>query len=151
MTGPDDEGHGRGRELHGDLPGAWSCHPRRAGLVGVLGILRVVLASARAVAKTRLQTSGVPFYLMVWLSFPIFNVLLIALIYRDNPTLRNYAIVAGAGLALLFGMVFNASEILDRERQTGTLGNLFVAPHRGSAGSAGSSCSRSRSRCDRPP
>ena len=25
-------------------------------------------------------------------------------------------------------MVFNASEILDRERQTGTLGNLFVAP-----------------------
>ncbi len=88
----------------------------------------MVLGSARAVAKTRLQTSGVPFYLMVWLSFPIFNVLLIALIYRDDPTLRNYAVVAGAGLALLFGMVFNASEILDRERQTGTLGNLFVAP-----------------------
>ncbi len=95
---------------------------------GTLGILRVVLGSARAVAKTRLQTSGVPFYLMVWLSFPIFNVLLIALIYRDSPTLRNYAVVAGAGLALLFGMVFNASEILDRERQTGTLGNLFVSP-----------------------
>jgi ABC-2 type transport system permease protein len=90
--------------------------------------MRVVLGSARAVAKTRLQTSGVPFYLMVWLSFPIFNVLLISLIYRNNPTLQSYAIIAGAGLALLFGMIFNASEILDRERQTGTLGNLFVAP-----------------------
>ena len=95
---------------------------------GARAILRVVLGSARAVAKTRLQTSGVPFYLMVWLSFPIFNVLLIALIYRNNPTLQSYAIIAGAGLALLFGMLFNASEILDRERQTGTLGNLFVAP-----------------------
>jgi ABC-type polysaccharide/polyol phosphate export permease len=91
-------------------------------------ILRVVLGSARAVAKTRLQTSGVPFYLMVWVSFPIFNLLLIALIYRDDPPLRNYAVIAGAGLALLFGMQFNASEILDRERQKGTLGNLFVAP-----------------------
>jgi ABC-2 type transport system permease protein len=91
-------------------------------------ILQVVLGSARAVGKTRLQTSGVPFYLMVWLSFPIFNLLLIALIYRHDPSLRNYAVIAGAGLALLFGMQFNASEILDRERQTGTLGNLFVAP-----------------------
>lgn len=95
---------------------------------GPLAVMRVVLGSARAVAKTRLQTSGVPFYLMVWLSFPIFNVLLVALIYRDSPSLRNYAVIAGAGVALLFGMQFNASEILDRERQTGTLGNLFVAP-----------------------
>jgi ABC-2 type transport system permease protein len=94
---------------------------------GPLAILRVVLGSARAVAKTRLQTSGVPFYLMVWLSFPIFNLLLIALIYRNDPSLRNYAVIAGAGLALLFGMQFNAAEILDRERETGTLGNLFVA------------------------
>lgn len=95
---------------------------------GPLAVLRVVLGSARAVAKTRLQTSGVPFYLMVWLSFPVFNVLLVALIYRNDPSLRDYAIIAGAGLAMLFGMQFNASEILDRERQTGTLGNLFVAP-----------------------
>lgn len=95
---------------------------------GPIAVLRVVLASARAVAKTRLQTSGVPFYLMVWLSFPIFNLLLVALIYRADESLRNYAVIAGAGLALLFGMQFNASEILDRERQIGTLGNLFVAP-----------------------
>ena len=39
-----------------------------------------------------------------------------------------YAIVAGAGTALLFGLVFNGGEILDGERQRGTLGNLFLAP-----------------------
>jgi ABC-2 type transport system permease protein len=65
---------------------------------------------------------------MVWLSFPLFNLLLVALIYRADPALRNYAVIAGAGMALLFGMQFNAAEILDRERQLGTLGNLFVAP-----------------------
>lgn len=84
--------------------------------------------AARAIAKTRLQTSGVPFYLMVWLSFPIFNLILVALVYRDDPGLRNYAIVGGAGMALLFGMQFNAGEILDGERQRGTLGNLFLSP-----------------------
>lgn len=100
----------------------------RPASFGTAAVIRVVLASARAVAKTRMQTSGLPFYLLVWLSFPIFNLLLIALIYRDDPSLRNYAVIAGAGLALLFGMQFNASEILDRERQSGTLGNLFVSP-----------------------
>jgi ABC-2 type transport system permease protein len=94
----------------------------------MLAILRVVLASAKTVGKTRLQTSGIPFYLMVWLSFPLFNLLLVALIYRADPALRNYAVIAGAGMALLFGMQFNAAEIIDRERQLGTLGNLFVAP-----------------------
>lgn len=84
--------------------------------------------AARAIAKTRLQTSGVPFYLMVWLSFPIFNLVLVALIYRADPALRDYAVIGGAGMALLFGMQFNAGEILDGERQRGTLGNLFLSP-----------------------
>jgi ABC-2 type transport system permease protein len=100
----------------------------RPASFGMLAILRVVPASAKTVGKTRLQTSGIPFYLMVWLSFPLFNLLLVALIYRADPALRNYAVIAGAGMALLFGMQFNAAEILDRERQLGTLGNLFVAP-----------------------
>lgn len=78
--------------------------------------------------KTRLQTSGLGFYALVWLGFPIFNLLTIALIYRDNPALRDYAVVGGAGMAMLFGMQFNAAEILDGERQRGTLGNLFLAP-----------------------
>ncbi|MDP9317722.1 MAG: ABC transporter permease [Actinomycetota bacterium] len=97
-------------------------------MFGPIGILRVVTGAARAIAKTRLQTSGVPFYLMVWLSFPIFNLLLVALIYRADPALRNYAVIGGAGMALLFGMQFNAGEILDGERQRGTLGNLFLSP-----------------------
>ncbi len=93
-----------------------------------VAVLRVVTGAARAIAKTRLQTSGVPFYLMVWLSFPIFNLLLVALIYRADPSLRNYAVIGGAGMALLFGMQYNAGEILDGERQRGTLGNLFLSP-----------------------
>ncbi len=100
----------------------------RLASFGPIGTLRVVTGAARAIAKTRLQTSGVPFYLMVWLSFPIFSVLLVELIYRDHAALRNYAIIGGAGMALLFGMQFNAGEILDGERQRGTLGNLFLSP-----------------------
>ncbi len=95
---------------------------------GPLGILRVVTGAARAIAKTRLQTSGLPFYLMVWLSYPVFSLLLVALIYRADPALRDYAIIGGAGMALLFGMQYNAGEILDGERQRGTLGNLFLSP-----------------------
>lgn len=93
-----------------------------------MALLRVMTGAARAIAKTRLQTSGVPFYLMVWLSFPIFNLVLVALIYRADPALRDYAVIGGAGMALLFGMQFNAGEILDGERQRGTLGNLFLSP-----------------------
>lgn len=95
---------------------------------GPRSLLRVCTGAARVIARTRLHTSGVPFYLMVWLSFPIFNLILVALVYRDDPTLRNYAIIGGAGMALLFGMQFNAGEILDGERQRGTLGNLFLSP-----------------------
>jgi ABC-2 type transport system permease protein len=109
----------------------------RLSTFGPLAVLRVVTEAARTIAKTRLQTSGVPFYLMVWLSFPIFNLLLVALIYRADPSLRNYAVVGGAGMALLFGMQFNAGEILDNERRRGTLGNLFVAPAPRSAWLAG--------------
>lgn len=95
---------------------------------GPASLLRVVVGGAQTIARTRLQTSGVPFYLLVWLSFPIFNLLLVALIYRADPSLRSYAIIGGAGMAMLFGMQFNAGEILDGERRRGTLGNLFVSP-----------------------
>lgn len=94
----------------------------------LLALFRVVTGAARTIAKTRLQTSGVAFYLLVWLSFPLFNLFLIAMIYRNDPALRDYAIIGGAGMALLFGMQFNAGEILDHERRRGTLGNLFLSP-----------------------
>jgi ABC-2 type transport system permease protein len=89
---------------------------------------RAALAAAGAVARTKVQTTGPFFYALIWLSFPVFNLFLVALVYRGNAQLQNYAIVAGAGMAMLFGMQFNACEILDGERQRGTLGNLFLAP-----------------------
>ena len=89
---------------------------------------RIVAAAALAVGRTKLQTSGPIFYALVWMMMPVFTLMIMGLIYRENQTLRDYAIVGGAGLALLFGMLFSASEILDEERQRGTLGNLFLAP-----------------------
>jgi hypothetical protein len=54
--------------------------------------------------------------------------LLVIFIYRDNPALRDYAIIGGIGVALLFGMQYNAGQILDEQRLEGTLGNLFASP-----------------------
>ncbi len=91
-------------------------------------IARVVTAAAYAVGRSKVQTSGLLPYALVWLMFPVFNLMIVGLIYRENQVLRDYAIVGGAGLALVFGMLFSAGEILDEERQRGTLGNLFLAP-----------------------
>lgn len=102
--------------------------PAAPAAFGVLATLRVVTAAAQASAATRIRTSGVLFYLMVWVSFPLFNLFMVALIYRADPSLRNYAIIGGAGMAFLFSMQFNAAEILDGQRSRGTLGNLFLAP-----------------------
>lgn len=96
--------------------------------LGVAASLRLIVSAARSTAKQRIRTTSPVFYLLVWLGFPVFSVLLVVLIYRGNDSLRDYAVVAGAGLALLFGMQFNAAEILDGERQRGTLGNLFISP-----------------------
>ncbi len=91
-------------------------------------VARIVLETALAVGRTKVFSSGPLFYALVWMMYPIFNLLLVGLIYRDNEQLRDYAIIGGACLALLFAMLYNAGEILDTERQRGTLGNLFLAP-----------------------
>lgn len=91
-------------------------------------ILGVVAETFRATAWQNVLRRGIVAYAMIWLSFPVFNVLINALIYRDAPALRNYGIIGGAMLAFLFAMLFNAGEILDRERQRATLSNLFLAP-----------------------
>src|SRR5262245_7368026 len=90
--------------------------------------MRIALTTANATGQTKIKSTGLGFYAMIWLSFPLFNLFLVALIYRGNPQLRDYAIIGGAGMAMLFGMQFNAGEILDSERRRGTLGNLFLAP-----------------------
>lgn len=89
--------------------------------------VRVALAAALATGRNKIVPAPF-FYFLVWLTFPIFNLLIVGLIYQNNRELRDYAIVGGAGVALLFIMLFNASEILDNERQRGTLGNLFLTP-----------------------
>lgn len=89
---------------------------------------RLVLYVAVSTARHRLRTAGLFFYVLVWVTPSLFSALTVALIYRSSPGLQEYAIVAGAGLALLFGMQYNAGQILDEERQRGTLGNLFVSP-----------------------
>lgn len=99
--------------------------PPQQPLTAILG---VVGETFRATARQNVLRRGIVAYALMWLSFPIFNVLINALIYRDAPALRDYSIIGGAMLAFLFAMLFNAGEILDRERQRATLTNLFLAP-----------------------
>ncbi len=83
---------------------------------------------AQSAARQRIRTSGIFFYALVWMAAPLFGALTVVFIYRASPDLRDYAIVAGAGLSLLFGMQYNAGEVLDEERRRGSLGNLFASP-----------------------
>ncbi len=100
----------------------------QAGGFGMEKYMRIIGEIAWTIGKTRIQGMGLIPYTLVWISFPVFQLLLLALIYRENRELLNYAVIAGSGAALLFAMLFNAGEILDTERQRGTLGNLFLAP-----------------------
>ena len=88
----------------------------------------VMTATAMTIAKTRIQGMGVVGYTFTWLTFPLMQMLLLAFIYRENQDLLEYAVIAGAGMAMLFALIFNGGEILDTERSRGTLGNLFLAP-----------------------
>jgi len=95
---------------------------------GLPKYVRIVREIAWTVARSRIQGMGPVPYALTWICFPLFQLLLLTLIYRENQELLDYAVVAGAGSALLIAMTFNAGEILDRERELGTLGNLFLAP-----------------------
>ncbi|HEY8456739.1 MAG TPA: ABC transporter permease [Actinopolymorphaceae bacterium] len=89
---------------------------------------RIVLESALAAGRTKILTTGPFFYVLVWMMVPVFNLLIVGLVYSDNRALLDYAIVGSACLALLFGMIFSASELLDVERGRGTLGTLLLTP-----------------------
>jgi ABC-2 type transport system permease protein len=84
--------------------------------------------TALMIGRTRIQGMGVLGYCLTWMTLPLMQVLLLSFIYRENRELLEYAVVAGAGMGLLFGLVYNGGEILDNERGRGTLGNLFLAP-----------------------
>ena len=101
---------------------------QRGPSFGLLEYLRIVREIAWTVARSRIQGMGPIPYALTWICFPLFQLLLLTLIYRENQDLLNYAVIAGSGTTLLIAMTFNAGEILDRERELGTLGNLFLAP-----------------------
>jgi ABC-2 type transport system permease protein len=88
----------------------------------------VIYATAVACGKNKISQSGPLFYILVWLSFPVFGLLTAALIYKNDVELRDYAIVAGSAVSFIFLMLYGASSVLDNERQRGTLGSLFLAP-----------------------
>jgi len=90
--------------------------------------LRLIWDTVGMVAKMRIQGMGVPGYFLTWLTLPLMEMLLLAFIYQNDRELLEYAVVASAGLAILFALIFNGGEILDGERRRGTLGNLFLAP-----------------------
>jgi ABC-2 type transport system permease protein len=96
--------------------------------MGVTTSLRLVGYVAWARAMQRIRLNSLFFYLLVWTAPSIFSALTVVFIYRGSPDLRDYAIVGGAGLSLLFAMQYNAGQALDEARRVGTLGNLFVSP-----------------------
>lgn len=98
-------------------------HPRSIG-----NTLRVANLTATNLLKVKIQSLTPPFYLLTFCGLPIFSLILTALIYRENDTLRDYAVVAGAGTSFLFIMLFSGGENLEGERQRGTLASLFIAP-----------------------
>ncbi len=94
----------------------------------VLGPLRITIATAVNIIRIKIQALTLPFYVLTFLGLPFFELVLVALIYRDNHDLRNYAVVAGTGTALIFAMLFSGGENLEGERSRGTLGGLFISP-----------------------
>lgn len=88
----------------------------------------VIWETTIMIARTRIQGMGVIGYAITWLTLPLLEMVFLAFIYVNDRELLEYAVVAGAGMAMLFALIFNGGEILDGERRRGTLGNLFLAP-----------------------
>ena len=102
--------------------------PRAVERMSVVTLLRMLVSVAHSTAMQRIRRNGLFFYALVWTGPAVFGTLLVIFIYRDSPALRDYAIIGGVGVALLFGMQYNAGQILDEQRLEGTLGNLFASP-----------------------
>jgi ABC-2 type transport system permease protein len=59
---------------------------------------------------------------------PVFELTTMSLIYRDRPDLLSYSVVGVAAAMFIFSGIYYLGEILDRERISGTLPALFLAP-----------------------
>ena len=90
---------------------------------------RAVVASWWAKSVERWRHAGLLGYLLIWMLRPLFDLIIVALIYADaRPDLARYTVVTIAAQSLIFTSIFYVGEILDRERVNGTLVALFLAP-----------------------
>ena len=110
---------------------SWNFSSRSDGRrEGVATELRAVGASWWAKKVEQLRVVGAGGYLLIWTVRPFFELGALALIYGGSarPDLIRYATVAIAAQALIFTAIYYVGEILDRERRSGTLVALFLAP-----------------------
>lgn len=89
---------------------------------------RLMADTAWSTLVSRMMGTGPIAYVLSWLMWPVMHMVFMSFLYRSNAELRNYAIVASAGQAILFGLIFNGGEMLDRARAQGFLGNFFLSP-----------------------
>jgi ABC-2 type transport system permease protein len=89
--------------------------------------LASVIASWRAATGEWLYHMGRGglFQMMI---IPITQISIFALIYGRSSDLLGYLVVAQAAGAFIMTMIYYNGEILDREREKGTLVSLFLAP-----------------------
>jgi ABC-2 type transport system permease protein len=91
--------------------------------------LRAVQAAWIAMLKERMEQFGRQGALAIWAIRPIFDLAIAALVYAGGAKdLVPYIVVAMTANSLVWNSIFWVGEILDRERQKGTLLSLFLAP-----------------------
>jgi ABC-2 type transport system permease protein len=91
--------------------------------------LRAIKAAWIAMLKERLEQFGRQGMLVIWAIRPIFDLAIAALVYAGGAKdLVPYIVVSMTANSLVWNSIFWVGEILDRERQKGTLLSLFLAP-----------------------
>jgi ABC-2 type transport system permease protein len=106
-----------------------SSQPRRSTfLQTVRSEFAAVAASWRAAAGERIYHLGLGGGLAQMMLIPIVQIAIFAIVYGNSPDLLSYLVVATAAGSFIMAAIFYNGEILDREREKGTLVSLFLAP-----------------------
>lgn len=90
--------------------------------------LAAMIASWRAMTGEWLYHLGLGGGLMQLLIMPIVQISIFSIVYGASSDLFGYVVVAQAAGAFIMTTIFYNGEILDREREKGTLVSLFLAP-----------------------
>jgi ABC-2 type transport system permease protein len=85
-------------------------------------------ASWRAAAGERIYHLGLGGGLAQMMLIPIIQIAIFSIVYGSSPDLLGYLVVAQAAGSFIMAAIFYNGEILDREREKGTLVSLFLAP-----------------------